>query len=81
MHGIVPQTIQKGIRNVIEATKVAEEDAKYFIRGDEKSMDNDQLLKLIDRLSAEMKDAAANLQFERAAELRDKITELKGKIK
>lgn len=79
-HGIVPVTIQKGIRNVIEATRVAEEDAKYFIRGDEKSMDNGQLLKLIDKLSAEMKDAAANLQFERAAELRDKITELKEKI-
>ncbi|MFZ5987068.1 MAG: excinuclease ABC subunit UvrB [Bacillota bacterium] len=79
-HGITPKSIQKGIRAVIEATKVAEEEAKYFIRGDEDSMDKDDILKLMDKLMKEMKDAAADLQFERAAELRDKINDLKKKI-
>ncbi|HOM01540.1 MAG TPA: excinuclease ABC subunit UvrB [Acetivibrio sp.] len=79
-HGITPKSVQKGIRDVIEITKVAEEDAKYFVRGDEDSMDKSEILRVIDRLSDEMKAAAAELQFERAAELRDKIAELKKKI-
>ncbi len=79
-HGIVPTTIQKGIRDVIEGTKVAEEDAKYVIPEKEDSLDKAGLEKLIDRLMKEMKAAAAELQFERAADLRDKITELKKKI-
>lgn len=79
-HGIIPQTIQKSVRNVIEATKVAEEDVKYFIRGDQESMDTEELQKLIDKLTGEMKTAAMELQFERAAELRDKINELKEKL-
>jgi len=79
-HGITPKSVQKGIRDVIEITKVAEEDAKYFIRGDEDSMDKDEVLDLIEKLTNEMKAAAAELQFERAAELRDKIAELKKKI-
>ncbi len=79
-HGIVPQTVQKSVRNVIEATKVAEEDVKYFIRGDQDSMGSEELQKLIDKLTGEMKTAAMELQFERAAELRDKINELKEKL-
>lgn len=79
-HGIIPQTIQKSVRNVIEATKVAEEDVKYFIRGDQDSMGTEELQKLIDKLTGEMKTAAMELQFERAAELRDKINELKEKL-
>lgn len=79
-HGIIPQTVQKSVRNVIEATKVAEEDVKYFIRGDQESMDTEELQKLIDKLTGEMKTAAMELQFERAAELRDKINELKEKL-
>ncbi|HOP92591.1 MAG TPA: excinuclease ABC subunit UvrB [Acetivibrio thermocellus] len=79
-HGITPKSVQKGIRDVIEITKVAEEDAKYFICGDEDSMDKDEVLDLIEKLTNEMKAAAAELQFERAAELRDKIAELKKKI-
>lgn len=79
-HGIVPRTIEKGVRDVIEATRVAEDDVKYFTHKEEKEMSVDDMQKLIDRLSKEMKNAAADLQFERAAELRDKITELKRKI-
>ncbi|MDF2522538.1 MAG: excinuclease subunit [Clostridiales bacterium] len=79
-HGITPKSIQKSVRDVLEITKVAEEDAKYFIRGDKNSMSTEDIQKLIDRLTKEMKTAASELQFERAAELRDKIGELKVKI-
>lgn len=79
-HGITPRTIQKEVRDVIEATKVAEDSVKYFIRGDEDSMSREDLQNLVDKLTKEMKEAAKDLQFERAAELRDKITELKSKL-
>jgi excinuclease ABC subunit B len=79
-HGIVPQSIQKTVRNVIEATRVAEENEKYFIRGDKDSLSVDEIEKLIVKLTKEMKSVATDMQFERAAELRDKIVELKKKI-
>ncbi|HOQ37801.1 MAG TPA: excinuclease ABC subunit UvrB [Acetivibrio sp.] len=79
-HGITPKSIQKGIRDVIEISKVAEEDAKYFVRGDKESMNKEEIESIINKLEKEMKNAAAQLQFERAAELRDKIIELKKKI-
>ncbi|TYQ16177.1 UNVERIFIED_CONTAM: excinuclease ABC subunit B [Acetivibrio alkalicellulosi] len=80
LHGITPRSIEKGIRDVIEATKVAEDEVKYSVYGDVEEMDKDAALKLVDKLSKEMKEAAANLQFERAAELRDKINEIKNKL-
>jgi len=80
-HGIVPRTVQKGVRDIIEATKVAEDDVKYSIRGNENSMSRSDIEVLIEKLTKEMKQAAADLQFERAAELRDKISELREKIK
>lgn len=75
-HGITPQTIRKKIREVIEATKVAESKSDYLVGGAEK-MSKRERQSLIQRLEAEMKDAAKNLQFERAAELRDALLELK----
>ncbi|MFD2331538.1 excinuclease ABC subunit UvrB [Cohnella sp. GCM10020058] len=80
-HGITPQTIRKKVRDVIEATKVAEQKSSY-LTGLE---DVDKLSKkdrqsVINRLEAEMKDAAKNLQFERAAELRDALLELKASL-
>lgn len=78
-HGIVPKGIKKGIRDVIEATKVAEEDVKYGVDMFE-NLDRDDMLEIIDNLEKEMYEAAANLQFERAAELRDKIAKLKEKL-
>ncbi|MFA5525015.1 MAG: excinuclease ABC subunit UvrB [Tissierellales bacterium] len=78
-HNIIPQTIKKGIRDVIEATKVAEDHHRYGF-DDERYMDNDELMILISNLEIEMFEAAENLQFERAAELRDKINELKKKM-
>ncbi|ANE46743.1 excinuclease ABC subunit B [Paenibacillus swuensis] len=75
-HGITPQTIRKKVRDVIEATKVAEEKADYLTDQAGKMSKKDRAL-LIERLEVEMKDAAKNLQFERAAELRDALMELK----
>ncbi|OPX42244.1 UvrABC system protein B [Ruminiclostridium hungatei] len=77
-HGIVPTTIKKSVRDLIEATKVAEEGEKYYT-GKEKPnlMSVEELENLIAKLQKEMKQAAVDLQFERAAELRDKIEELK----
>ena len=74
-HGITPQTIRKKIRDVIEATKVAEGKADYLV-GEGQKMSKKDRQKLIQRLESEMKEAAKNLQFERAAELRDALLEL-----
>lgn len=76
-HGITPKTIQKRVREVIEATKVAEQRADYLPDVELKKMSKKDRASMIERLEAEMKDAAKNLQFERAAELRDAILELK----
>ena len=78
IHGIVPKTIQKSVRDLIEATKAAEDEAKYSVKSGKMSIDD--LNKAIDKLQKEMVQAAKDLQFERAAELRDKITELKREI-
>jgi len=79
-HGIIPKSVQKGIRDIIEITKVAEEEEKYTT--EKNIIDNihyENINELIEKLTAEMKKAAANYEFERAAELRDKIIELRGK--
>lgn len=75
-HGITPQTIRKKIHDVIEATKVAEGKAEYLPDGGGKKLTKRDRESLIKRLEAEMKAAAKNLQFERAAELRDAMLEL-----
>jgi len=79
-HGITPQTVKKAVRDVIEATKVAEEKADYLPRKELKKMSKKERLNLIERLEEEMKEAARNLMFERAAELRDMILELKAEL-
>nr|WP_220185983.1 excinuclease ABC subunit UvrB [Paenactinomyces guangxiensis] len=76
-HGITPQTIRKKVRDVIEATKVAEESAEYNVSSESKKLSRKERQKLIEQLEKEMKTAARELQFERAAELRDLIMELK----
>ena len=78
-HGIVPKTIIKDIRDVIEATKVAEESSEYKISKESSTLTEKEKKKLIKQYTEEMKDAANNLQFERAAELRDMINDLKEK--
>ncbi|KIL41513.1 excinuclease ABC subunit B [Gordoniibacillus kamchatkensis] len=76
-HGITPQTIAKKVRDVIEATKVAESKTEYLAEIKTTKMSKKERVKLIERLEQEMKEAAKALQFERAAELRDALLELK----
>ncbi|MDO7906621.1 excinuclease ABC subunit UvrB [Paenibacillus sp. JX-17] len=75
-HGITPQTIRKKVRDVIEATKVSESKNSY-LPGEAGKLSKKERQTVIQRLEAEMKDAAKNLQFERAAELRDALLELR----
>lgn len=76
-HGIVPKTIIKEVRDVIEATKISEDEAKYETEVKDKKLTKKEKEKLIKEYTDEMMDAAKNLQFERAAELRDMIEKLK----
>ena len=73
-HGIVPKTIKKDVRDVIGNIMVAEEAETYEV--DSTGLSEKEKAKLIKEYTAEMKDAAKNLQFERAAELRDMIKKL-----
>ncbi len=73
-HGIVPKTIKKDVRDVIGNIMVAEEAEAYEV--DSTGLSEKEKAKLIKEYTAEMKDAAKNLQFERAAELRDMIKKL-----
>jgi excinuclease ABC subunit B len=76
-HGIVPRTIQKEIRDVIRATYAAEEKETYDAKPSYSKMTKKEREKLIADLEKEMKEAAKVLDFERAAQLRDIIFELK----
>ncbi|MED2984727.1 excinuclease ABC subunit B [Bacillus thuringiensis] len=75
-HGITPKTIQKGVRDVIRATTTAEEIETYEATP-AKKMTKKEREKTIAKMEAEMKEAAKALDFERAAELRDLLLELK----
>ena len=76
-HGITPQTIQKEIRDVIRATVAAEEQEEYNPTEGLKKLTKKERDELIVNMEKEMKEAAKALNFERAAELRDLILELK----
>ncbi|SDF19934.1 Excinuclease ABC subunit B [Thermoanaerobacter thermohydrosulfuricus] len=78
-HGITPKTVIKGVRDVIEATHVAEEEQKYT-RKKVKTYDPEIIKSTIEQLEKEMKEAAIELQFEKAAKLRDVIFELKKQL-
>jgi excinuclease ABC subunit B len=80
-NGIEPQTIRKAIHAIIEATTVAEESAKYGVKDDIEHLRKEDIVRLISALEDEMKDCARAMQYERAAELRDKIIELRQKVK
>ncbi|CAI8871359.1 MULTISPECIES: excinuclease ABC subunit B [Bacillus] len=75
-HGITPKTIQKEVRDVIRATTAAEE-TEVYEAGPAKKMTKKEREKTIAKMEAEMKEAAKALDFERAAELRDLLLELK----
>ncbi len=77
-HGITPKTIVKKIPDVIRATQVAEEEESYVTKATKgKKLTKAEREKLLATLELEMKEAAKALDFERAAELRDTIFELK----
>jgi excinuclease ABC subunit B len=76
-HGITPQTIRKAVREVIEATKAAEEQEEYLPQKAYSKLSKKERKDVLLRLEEEMKEAARALNFERAAELRDLILELK----
>ncbi|ABW19791.1 excinuclease ABC subunit UvrB [Alkaliphilus oremlandii] len=80
-HNIQPKSIEKGIRDVIEATKVAEEEVKYGKEASKNNLSKEELEKVLQDLETEMLQAATDLQFERAAELRDKIQSLRAQQK
>ena len=78
-NNIIPTTIKKDIRDVLEISTVAEEEATYeAVEKEELSVE--EIISKIKELEEEMKLAAKDLQFERAAELRDEINLLKEKI-
>lgn len=81
-HGITPTTVSKAIRNILEVSEdiVAEDKPAYEV-AKEQAMENDIPVEdLIAKYEEEMMDAAKNMQFERAAQLRDLIMELKKSI-
>ncbi len=76
-HGITPQTIHKAVRDLIRISKEAMPGKKSLDK-DPESMDRKELQKLISQIKKKMMQAAAELNFEEAAQLRDKMLELKG---
>ncbi|KHF41266.1 excinuclease ABC subunit UvrB [Halalkalibacter okhensis] len=77
-HGITPQTIQKKIPDVIQATLVAEDGEKdSYTTAPTQKLNKKERQAMIERMEKEMKEAARELNFERAAELRDLVLELK----
>lgn len=75
-HGITPQTIKKAVRDLISISKTIAKEELSFEK-DPESMTRQELEKLIGEVQKKMKKAAADLNFEAAAELRDKMVELK----
>jgi len=78
-NGITPQTIKKAVRDLISISKVIAKEELQFEK-DPESMSRKELEKLIGEVQKKMRKAAADLNFEAAAELRDKMVELKQKL-
>jgi len=74
-HGITPTTVQKAIRTSIESEVKARRTVAQAVKSNEQEMDQSEIIKLLEE---EMLEAARNLEFERAAQLRDKLNEMKG---
>ena len=75
-NGITPKSIEKSVRDLISISKAVAKQEK-LLEKDPESMNKDELKKLIDKVEKQMRKAAAELNFEAAAELRDQMTELK----
>ena len=78
-HGIIPQTIKKPIKELISPTLVKEEKNTYTLKK-KKKMTKKEKAELLETLTKEMKEASRRLDFEKAAEIRDIIFELEGKV-
>ncbi len=78
-NNITPTTIQKGVRDTLETMKVAEEDTRYSFAQNLEQLGEKDIQALMLKLEKEMKEAARDLQFERAAALRDRLQELRKK--
>ena len=78
-HHIIPKSVKKDVVNLIELTKVAE-DSKAYNGGSEGKMTKEALHKVIHTLTQQMKEAAKNLEFEKAAALRDKLGQLRQQL-
>ncbi|MBR4706961.1 MAG: excinuclease ABC subunit UvrB, partial [Pseudobutyrivibrio sp.] len=79
-HGITPQTIQKSVRELISISKdIAKKEMQF--KKDPEEMNKQELEKLIEDIQKKMKKAAAELNFEAAAEYRDKMVELKNMLR
>jgi excinuclease ABC subunit B len=74
-HGITPQTVRKAIRASLETEVKARKTVQEAIKANESQLDQSEIIKLLEE---EMLQSAQNLEFERAAELRDKINQIKG---
>lgn len=82
IHNIIPQTIKKAVRDVLEATRAAETQAVYKAAGPKaEKMSQRDLTRLIGSLEKDMKDAARHLEFEKAAQLRDLVIELRAQVR
>ncbi len=80
-HGITPQTIRKAVRDLISISSAVESPKKKKLEKDPESMDTKELKELIAEVKKKMNQAAVELNFEKAAELRDYMLELKGYLK
>lgn len=80
-HNITPVTIKKSVHDVIEATYAAETREDYITQKDFDRMSKSELKAVIADLEKEMQEAARQLEFEKAAQLRDLIIELQGRVK
>jgi len=76
-HGITPKTVNKQIRDIIEISSVSEEGAEYGSMEEAMEATLENIDKTIEMYEKEMREASKELQFERAAQLRDKIFELR----
>ena len=78
-NGITPESVRKSVRSVIEATKAAEETSGYVGKSPAE-LTRKEIQELVKKLEKEMKQAAADLQFERAAQLRDQLFEYRVRL-
>lgn len=79
-HYITPKSVKKDVVNLIELTKVSEDKAEYKANSKDGKLTKEALHKVITTVTAQMKAAAKNLEFEKAAELRDRLGKLRQQL-